>query len=65
MRQESLGQPEAVISISAGCVEPAGGLAIEGCQWKRGYSGAYGRLGEAVHGRGQAEVAMVRHTELL
>jgi len=28
---------------------------------KRGYGGAYGRLGEPVHGRGQAEVAMIRH----
>jgi hypothetical protein len=63
IRQEGLGKPEAVISISAGGVETARGPAAEGFKWKRRYGGAYGLLGKAVHGRGQAEVAMIRHMD--
>jgi len=54
IRQEGLGEPEAVISISAGGVEPVRGPAAEGFKWKRRYGGSYGLLGKAVHGRGRA-----------
>jgi hypothetical protein len=54
-----------MVPISAGGVKPVAAPERLKINSKRGYGGAYGRLGEPVHGRGQAEVAMILHMHIM